>query len=99
MQLQTTCHTHELLGCNCLNEDDHEDEEDGSTNGDASGAEDEDEDDRPAGFQSASLIRPETTAKVDKAVSVGFDVQQCGTDVGDQSLQRRGRHNLLLSGS
>jgi len=71
VQLQTTCHTHELLGCNCLNEDDHEDEEDGSTNGDASGAEDEDEDedDRPAGFQSASLIRPETTAKVDKALA------------------------------
>ncbi|KLO18384.1 hypothetical protein SCHPADRAFT_899782 [Schizopora paradoxa] len=69
VQLQTSCHTHELLGCDCMNEADRE--EDGSTKSDSNDSNDveddeDDEEDRQAGFQSASTMKPETFTKMDK---------------------------------
>lgn len=82
VQLHTSCHTHELLGCNCLNEGGGlEDKDNGSTNDDSNDANedevDEDEDGQPAGFQSASSIKPETITKMDKAVSVDYKLLPC----------------------
>ena len=82
VQLQTSCHTHELLGCDCLNEGDRED--DGSANSESNDRnenedeeeDEEDEDTRPAGFQSASTVKPETITKMDKAVSLCSKIQQ-----------------------